>query len=69
MEAIGVGLSALGGAITSIAVCVMFMFLGLIGAMTFLTYNEILNFEQMKEVLKMVLPSKKNRGKWQCKEQ
>ena len=42
----------------------MFMFLGLIGAMTFLTYNEILNFEQMKEVLKMILPSKKNRGKW-----
>ena len=64
MEAIGVGLSALGGAIISIAVRVMFMFLGLIGAMTFLTYNEILNFEQMKEVLKMILPGKKNRGKW-----
>ena len=59
MEALGQGLSALGGAVGTIAVCAMFFGLGLTVSLTWLVTSEKMTVEEVKDFIKLLKPKKK----------
>lgn len=59
MEALGQGLSALGGAVETVAICAMFFGLGLIASFTWLVASEKMTVEEVKDFIKMLKPRKK----------
>ena len=59
METLGQGLSALGGAVGTIAICAMFFGLGLTASLTWLVTSEKMTVEEVKDFIKMLKPRKK----------